>query len=124
MIIAAVSALVLLFGGGDFSFDHIAKAAEEVIQDKDTAGQVIAITEQANESLVAFNEKLQEHGKQYAELNADYLATREELQAMANEISKGRRQFLEQLVAFRFQLQDLVTADEFQEMVVKRKQLY
>jgi len=124
MIIAAVTALAILFSSGAFSFDHIRDAADAVIKDKDRAKQVISITKQADEYLESLTEKLGEQGEQYADLNANYNTTREEHYALSHEIGKNRREFLEQLVELRFQIQDLVTAEEYQEIVIKRKQLY
>ena len=124
MIIGIITALALLFGGGAFSFDHIKEAAEEVINDRDRAKQVIAITKEADEALETFTDKLDEQAAQYVDLNANYNATREEMYALSTEVGKSRREFLEQFAALRFDLQEYVTKEEFEEIAKLRKELF
>ena len=100
------------------------EAADEVINDKDRAKQVIAITKQADEALESFTEQLDEQAEQFVELNANYNATREEMIAWSSEVEKNRREFLGQLASFRFDVQEHVTEEEFKEMVKLRKELF
>lgn len=117
MIVAVITALALLFGGGAFSFDHIREAADEVINDRDRAKQVIAITKEADEALESFSEDLDVLANQYVELNANYNVTREEMYALSTEVEKNRRDFFGQIVGLHFDLQGHVTEEEFEEMV-------
>lgn len=122
MIIGVIAALAIVFGGSVFSFDHVKEAADEVIDDRDRAQQVIAITKEADEALEAFTDKLDEQAALFVELNANYNATREEMYAWSTEVAKNRREFLEQVVAFRFEFQGHVTEEEFEEIVKLRKE--
>lgn len=122
MIIGVITALAIVFGGSAFSFDHVKEAADEVIDDRDRAQQVIAITKEADEALEAFTDKLDEQAALFVELNANYNATREEMYAWSTEVAKNRREFLEQVVAFRFEFQGHVTEEEFEEIIKLRKE--
>lgn len=116
MIIGVITALMLLFGGGIFSFDYIRDAAEEAIKDKDRAKQVVSITKQADEEYEAFTKNLNKLSKQFVKMNKDYNLTREEMDALSGQAKKNRMAFLEKYVELRFQVKNLVTAEEWQAM--------
>ena len=116
MIIGIITALTLLFGSGIFSFDYIRDAAEEVIKDKDKARQVISITEQADEAYESFAENLDELSEQFVQMNKNYDLTRAEMDSISIQANKNRMAFLEKYVELRFQIKDLVTAEEWQAM--------
>ncbi len=119
MIIGALAVVMLLFGGGIFSFDHIRDAAEEVIKDKDRAKQVVAITKQADEEFETFSDNLEELSKQFVQMNQDYDFTREEWDSFSSQAKKNRMAFLEKFVELRFQVINLVTAEEWRAMLAK-----
>ena len=116
MIIAAVGIFYIIFGGGLFTFDYMRDAAQEVIKDKDRARQVIQITDQANEEGIKFEEKFEKLSEQLVKMNQDYDLTHEEWDAFSEGSEKARTAFLDQYVELRFQISDLVTAEEWQAM--------
>jgi len=116
MIIAAIGAIAFLFGGGIFSFDYIRDIADEVIKDKDRAKQVISITKQADEAYETFAENLDELSKQLVQMNKNYDLTREEIDTFSGKVKENRMAFLNKYVDLRFQVKDLVTAEEWQAM--------
>jgi hypothetical protein len=122
MIIAAITALVVLLGGGIFTFDSVRDAAEEVIKDKDRAKQVAAITEQADAEIKSFTENLEKLSEQFVEMNRNYDLTRAEIDAVSLQAKKNRTAFLKKYVELRFQMKELVTADEWQAMQVAKKE--
>ena len=120
MIIAAITALTLLFGGAIFTFDNIRDAAEEVIKDKDRAKQVVSLTKQADDEYETFAKNLNELSEQFLQINQDYNATREELDSFSTRSKKNRMAFLEKFVELRFQVKGLVTVEEWQAMHIER----
>jgi hypothetical protein len=124
MIIGIITALALLFGSGAFSFDHVKEAADKVIEDRDRAKQAIAVTKEADEALESFTDKLDEQAALFVELNANYNATREEMYVWSTGVAKDRREFFEQLVAFRFEFQSHLTEAEFEEIVKLKNEFY
>ena len=55
------------------------------------------------------------------ESNKNYNLTREEMDSFSSQAKKNRAAFLEKFVELRFQLKDLVTAEEWQAMKVQRE---
>ncbi len=122
MIIGAIAVLSLLFfGGGIFNFENVRDAAEEFIKDKDRAKQVESITEQADEEFESFTNNLDKLSRQLAQMNKDYNLTREDMDSFSIQVKKNRVAFLEKYVELRFQVKDLVTAEEWQAMHIKRE---
>jgi DNA anti-recombination protein RmuC len=96
-------------------------AAEEIIKGRDRAKQVISITGQADEEFERFAENLDELSKQLVQMNKDYNLTRQEMDSFFGQVKKNRTAFLEKFVELRFQIKDLVTAEEWQAMHVQRE---
>ncbi|MBW1897289.1 MAG: hypothetical protein JRI47_09550 [Deltaproteobacteria bacterium] len=121
MIIGLITVLTLIMGGGIFSFGHVRDAAEEIIKDKNRAKQVVSITKQADEEFETFAENLDKQSKQLVQMNKDYNLTREEMDSFSIQAKKNLMALLEKYVELRFQMIDLVTAEEWQAMKVQRE---
>ena len=121
MLIAAITVFTLLFGGGFFSLDNVRDAAKEVIEDKDRAKQVVAITKEADKEFKSFTKNVNKLSKQLVQMNKDYNLTREEMDSFSIQAKKNLTAFLEKYVELRFQVKNLVTAEEWQAMHGKRE---
>ena len=122
MIIAGIYVAVLLFGGGDlFTFDYLRDLAKEAIQDKDRAKQVIYLTKQADEGFESFAKKVEKRSKQLAKMNKDYNVTREEMESQSVKGLNNRKEFFDKYVEIRFQIKELVTAEEWKAMHPKKE---
>lgn len=119
MLIAAITVLTLLFGGGFFSLDNVRDAAKEVIEDKDRAKQVVAITKEADKEFKSFTKNVNKLSKQLVQMNKDYNLTREKIDSFYTQTDKRRMAFLEKFVELRFQAKNLMTAEEWQAMYIK-----
>ena len=119
MLIAAITVFTLLVGGGFFSLDNVRDAAKEVIQDKDRAKQVVAITKEADKEFKSYIKNLNARSKQLVEMNKDYNLTREEIDAFYIKSDKRRRAFLERFVELRFQAKNQVTPEEWRTIYAK-----
>ena len=119
MIIAVITGLALLFGGGIFTFDSVRDAAEEVIKDKDRAKQVVAVTKEADKEFKSFTKNVNNLSKQLVQMNKDYNLTRAEIDAFYIQSDKRRKAFLDRFIELRFQAKNLVTTEEWQAMYAK-----
>jgi hypothetical protein len=119
MIIAAITILTLLFGGGTFSLDNVRDAAKAVIKDKDRAKQVVAVTKEADKEFKSFTKNVNNLSKQLVQMNKDYNLTRKEIDAFYLQADKRRMAFLEKFVELRFQAKNLMTSEEWQAMYIK-----
>ena len=96
-------------------------AAEEIIKDRDRAKQVISITGQADEEFELFTENLDKLSKQLAQMSKNYNLTRAERDSFSIQVKKPRTAFFEKYIELRFQMINLVTAEEWQAMHVQRE---
>jgi hypothetical protein len=119
MLIAAITVFTLLFGGSFFSLDIVRDAAKEVIEDKDRAKQVVAITKEADKEFKSFTKNVNKLSKQLVQMNKDYNLTREKIDSFYTQTDKRRMAFLEKFVELRFQAKNLMTAEEWQAMYIK-----
>ena len=119
MIIAAITILTILFGGGTFSLDNVRDASKAVIKDKDRSKQVVAVTKEADKEFKSFTKNVHNLSKQLVQMNKDYNLTREEIDTFYLQADKSRKAFLERFVELRFQAKNLVTAEEWQAMYAK-----
>ncbi len=121
MVFAGMYVVLLLFGASDiFTFENFRDSAKATIQDKDRAKQVVAITKQLDEEFETFTENVEKLAEQVAKINQEYSVTREELDAFAVKAKNNRKAFLDKYVEIRFQLKDLVTAEEWQAIQAKK----
>ena len=116
MIIAIVGVFHIMIGGGSFSFDYMHDAAKEIIKDKDRARQVMQITDQVDEELIEFGEKIERLSEELVKMNKNYDLTHEEWNASFERSQKARTDFLNKYVELRFQISGLVTAEEWESM--------
>ena len=116
MILATITVIAILFGGGIFSLDYVRDAAKEVIKDENRAKQVVAITKEADKEFKSFNKHVIELSKQLVPMNIDYNLTQEEVDSFFNQSDKRRMAFLERFIELRFQAKNLLTAEEWQAM--------
>ena len=121
MIIGVITAVMLLFGGGIFTFDSVRDAADEVIKDKQRAKQVIAITKQADKEYEAFTKNLDKLSKKLVEVNRNYDLTRDEMDAFSDKTRANRKTLLDSYVNHLFQMKDLITEEEWVAMHAKEK---
>ena len=93
MIIATITAIMLFFGGGMFSFDVFKDSANKVLKDKDKVKQIKVITKEADKELKILNKSINNESKKLVTLNTNYDMTREELETFLAQQDQYREQF-------------------------------
>jgi hypothetical protein len=116
MIIATITAIMVFFGGGMFSFDVFKNSADKVIEDKDRVKQIKVITKEADKELKLLNKSINNESKKLVTLNSNYGVTREELDSFLAQQDQYREQFQERLIELRFQVKKLVKQEEWEDM--------
>ena len=99
----------------------ISKAAGEVIQEKDRAKQIKAITKQADSELKSMNKYFNKASKEIVEMTTRSDVTREEIYAYFEKVEKQREAFQEELIKLRFQARNMVDRQEWEAMYAKLK---
>ena len=119
MIVGITTLILLMAGGGGFSFDVFKEAAAEVIADKQIVRQIEAVTGNADDELKAWNEDAKEISKHLAKMNQEYDLTPAELQSYLAYADRSREAFQEKLIQLRFQARDLMSQKDWEAMYAK-----
>ena len=121
MLIATVAALMLIFGGADFSFNMYNKAAQSVIQDKGRAKQIKAITKEANKEFKTVYKYFNKSSKELVEAVTRPDVTEEQLITLFDGIETRREEFQEKIIKLRFQAKGLTSPAEWEAMQAELK---
>ena len=116
MIIATITAIMLFFGGGMFSFDVFKDSADKVLKDKERIKQIKVITKEADKELKLLSKSINNESKKLVTLNANYDLTREELDNFIAQQDQYREQFQKRLIEWRFQAKALLNREEWEAM--------
>jgi hypothetical protein len=117
MLIATVTTLIILFGGGaGFSFGVFKDAIKEQIKDKERRKELVAEIDRADAVLKTYRKELKSFSKNLVETNARHDATRGEFDAIAARADVRRIQMTRELLDARFALRDKMTEDEWNAM--------
>jgi hypothetical protein len=121
MIIGTITLIMLLLGGGGFSFDVFHDAAKDVIADKQIVKQIKVVTKSANKEMKAWGKDVKEISKQIAEMNRNYDLTEAEMAAYLKWTDTRRDAFQEKLIKLRFEAKNLVSRAQWEAMYAKAK---
>ena len=115
MIIATIAAITILMGGGAgiFSFDIFKSGAENYVNDPARLKQIEMVIENADDEVKAFNKKLKKSSKKARKLNANFEASRADLEDFLAYADIDRMVFQERLIIQRMKLKKLVSEDEW-----------
>jgi hypothetical protein len=116
MVIATITAILFLFGGGAFSLGVFKDAAKEVIQDKNRVQQIEVITKQGDKEIKLLGKDIEERSKVLVAMEKDYDLKRDELDAFLAQSDSRREQVQDRLIELRFQAKELVTEEEWKAM--------
>ena len=121
MIIGTITLIVMLMGGGFFSFDVYYDAAKDVIVDKVVVKQIKLVTKAADKEMKAWGKGVKEISKQIAEMNRNDDLTKAEMDAYLKWTDTRRDAFQERLIKLRFEAKKLVTLEQWEAMYAKVK---
>ena len=121
MIIATLTALMLLFGGAGSSFDVYRDAAAEVIKDKDRVKQIKVITKQADKKRKSLEKYFNKTSKELVGIITRPDLNVEEVNTYFDEVEKRREEFQEEMIKLRFQAKNLTSRQEWEAMYAKIK---
>ncbi|MBW2634087.1 MAG: hypothetical protein JRE14_08190 [Deltaproteobacteria bacterium] len=117
MIVATITMIALVFGGGaGFSFDIYKKAADAVIQDKQIVKQVKFYTKEADKEMKNWQKDTNKFAKQIVEMNQNYDLARVDAEHILHQIDTRRNEFQKKLLQLRFQVKELMSQEEWESM--------
>ena len=115
MIIATVTAIMILFNGhaGSFSFDIFSAGVEKKITDKARVKQIEKVLEEADDMVEAHNKSLKKASKKLLKMTTAYTTTRHDLNDFVTRIDRDEAAFEDRLIQQRMKFTSLVTEDEW-----------
>lgn len=115
MLIATITALVLLLGGGGtFAFDALMDSFEAAISDDARLDQIEVILEAADDDLESFRDRISgDWADRVEDIHGNYHATREQYHEIFAEIDTERAALQQRLIDRRFAIKKLLTAEEW-----------
>ncbi len=115
MIIATVTAIILLMGGGGFSFEDALKPlAEQAILDKDLRKQVLAVAKEMDKERKDLAKHLKETSKELNEKNKNYDTTPEDFSMRYAKSDQAREKAQNNVIELRFKMKELLTAEQWE----------
>ena len=119
MLIATITALFLLFGGGD-SLEHylvdIKKPLKAAVESKDKVNQVLDLSKELGKQLKTKNKELAELRDSFLGLHTKYNATPAELEAYIDKLMSTREEGQKQILDTRTAMKNLMTREEWTEV--------
>jgi hypothetical protein len=119
MLIATITALVIMFGGGaSFSFEKAFKPfVKDTIEDKARREQILDVTKQADDEVKQFKKEVDEvWSKDLKRILSDYDATEEDFRRFVTRADQSRLIAQQRILDLRFEVIKLMTEDEWNAM--------
>ncbi len=120
MIVATITVIALLFGGGVneiFFIDKLEKGVKEYVIDKERQKDILADLKKTKKLFKKFNKERKARFKTYKKINSSRIATREELIDFYDELNKERIEFQDELIDDRLTVSKKIKADEWASIV-------
>ena len=115
MIIATVTAIILLMGGSSFSFEKALKpSVEEAIPDKDLRKAVLNIAKEMDEERKSFSDSMKEHGSDLSDLNRKRTLSSADYDKFFEGTDKRRDEARQRTIDLRFKMKALLTAEQWE----------
>lgn len=116
MLVAMVTALILIFGGGgglDFYLTTINKAAKQHIAEKERREQVIDTGKTLAEDLKSLGEEIDAHFEDLVMAHADFDATASDFDAAVAKLKYDQQVSTELILDARDKMHSQMTKDEW-----------
>jgi hypothetical protein len=116
MIVATITALLLLFGGGGSLEQYLLDVKKPVkahVEDKDRAKTVIALSKSLGKDLEKRNKEMVSIQGDFVTLHTSFEASEEDFQAVIDRLMTERNRGQEQILDTRDRMRRAMSADEW-----------
>ena len=116
MLVATITVLVLLFGGGAFEtffIDDLNKGIKEFVVDEDMKKEILADLKSSKKRLKEYNKQRKSRLKEYKKLNASREVTSKELTEFFNVLMDERGEFQNKFMDDRIAVSKKIKPDEW-----------
>lgn len=119
MIVATLTALFLLFGGGG-SLEHylldLKKPVKAHVEDKDRASEILDLSKDLGKDLKKRNKRVEDLQEDFEELHTSFGASEADFQAAVDRMMEERSKGQQRILDTRDRMHDMMTPEEWQEV--------
>ena len=119
MIIATITVLMLLFGGGDSLENyllHIKKPVKASVESKVTVNEVLDLSKELGKQLKAQNKEITNLKKSFLDLHMDYDSKSADFEALIDKMIPAREEGQKHILDTRFAMKNIMTKEEWTEV--------
>jgi hypothetical protein len=122
MLIATITALILIFGGGG-SLEHyllnIKKPAKAAVEEKATVKELVSLSKDLGKQLKTANKDLTELQTQFVDLHAKQDLTQQDFEPLIDAMLDIEHSAQQEILDTREAMKKLLTEDEWQQIFSK-----
>lgn len=118
MLIASITALVILLSGGFevFFFENVEKGIKKYVEDKQRQKELLSDVKEAKSYVKSHNKYRKSEFKEFGKLLGTYETTSEDFNGFFSDVADKQREFEEKFIDYRIALIENVTDEEWAKM--------
>ena len=126
MIVATVTALIILFSGGYeiFFAENVEKGIKEYVLEKDRRKELLDMTKEVKNRAKTYNKARKANYKDFKDLYTNYNASEDELNAFFENLTGIQRDYQNDFVDKRIEITERITDEEWANIVKLSEEAY
>lgn len=126
MLIATITALIILFSGGYeiFFAENIEKGIKEYVLEKDRRKELLDMTKEIKNGAKAYNKERKANYKDFEDLYTNYNSNEAELEAFFDDLTEIQLKYQDNFVDKRIQITEKITNEEWGNIVTISEEAY
>ena len=126
MLVATVTALIILFSGSYeiFFAENVEKGIKEYVEEKDRRKELLDLTKQIKSRAKSYNKERKAQYKNFKELYTNYNASEEELVSFFDAITEIQGDYQNDFIDLRIEVTDKIEEEEWDRIVEFSGQAY
>ena len=126
MLVATITALIILFSGGYeiFFAENVEKGIKEYVLEKDRRKELLDMTKEIKNGAKAYNKERKANFKDFEDLYTNYNSDEAKLQAFFDNLTEIQKAYQGDFIEKRIQITDKITDEEWKLIVQSSEEAY
>ncbi len=126
MLVATITALIILFSGGYeiFFAENLEKGIKEYVLEKDRRNELLDMTKEIKNGAKAYNKERKANYKDFEDLYTNYNSDEAELEAFFDDLTEIQLKYQDNFVDKRIQITEKITDEEWGNIVTISEEAY
>ena len=126
MLVATVTALIILFSGGYeiFFAENVEKGIKEYVLEKERRKELLDLTKEVKKRAKTYNKERKSNYKDFEALYTNFNTSDDELNAFFEDLTEIQREYQEDFVEKRIEITDRITDDEWSNIIGLSREAY